>query len=47
MSIDLFQVIRDKLDELINEYDLYQLSQIGMFMSGPSALNYVRDDFWT
>ena len=47
MSIDLFQGIRDKLDELIDEYDLYQLSQIGMFMSGPSAFNYVEDDFWT
>lgn len=47
MTIDLFQAIRDKLDELIDEYDLYQLSQIGMFMSGPSAINHVSDDFWT
>jgi hypothetical protein len=30
-----------------DEFDLYQLSQLSMFMCNPNASPYVPDDFWT
>lgn len=47
LSADVFLAINDRIAALIQDYDLYQLSQIGMFMSGPNAINYVPDEFWT
>lgn len=30
-----------------DEFDLYQLSQLAMFMCSPQASPYVPDEFWT
>lgn len=30
-----------------DEFDLYQLSQLSMFMCNPNASSYIPDDFWT
>jgi hypothetical protein len=32
---------------LNDEFDLYQLSQLSMFMSSSQASPYVPDEFWT
>lgn len=32
---------------LNDEFDLYQLSQLSMFMSSPQTSSYVPDEFWT
>lgn len=32
---------------LADEFDLYQISQLSMFMTSPAASDYVPDTFWT
>ena len=32
---------------MVNEYDLYQLSQIGNFLCSPGPSQHVPDDYWT
>jgi hypothetical protein len=47
ISTDVYYAIYLKCLQVINEFDLYQISQIGNFMSGPGVSRNVPDEFWT
>jgi hypothetical protein len=46
ISTDFYYSIFLKCMSHASEYDLYQLSQIGMFMCGPGTSQHVPDEFW-
>lgn len=47
VSTDVFYAIYLKQLQLVKEYDLYQLSQIGTFLSSPGPSQHVPDEYWT
>ena len=44
---DVYYAIYLKQIQMVNEYDLYQLSQIAMALSPPGAAQHVPDSYWT
>ena len=47
VSTDIYYAIFLKSMQVLSECDLYQISQIGNFMSSPGASRNVPDEFWT
>ena len=47
VSTDIYYAIYLKSLQVMSEYDLYQISQIGNFMSGPGVSRNIPDEFWT
>ena len=43
---DLYYTLYLRLTSIIEDFDLYQLSKIGMFLSNPDAIKYVPEEFW-
>ena len=43
---DLYYTLYLRLTSIIEEFDLYQLSKIGIFLSNPDATKYVPEEFW-
>ena len=47
ISTDVYYAIYLKCLQVMGEFDLYQISQVGNFMSGPNVSRNVPDEFWT
>lgn len=44
---DIYYTLYLNASRYINEFDLYQLSQLSMFLCSQLASPYVPDEFWT